>query len=122
MANDIYVISKDENNIILPINKYIRNSFNLLVKLSFKIFFFEKENITNNEFILEFSSNYENIEIAFNDLINCSNTEIIVKFKKYILSINSNNSNDYYYFNLSIKPIKEFNSEKSLKEVNIIIK
>ena len=31
LRNDIYVFSKDENKIILPINKYIRNSYNLLV-------------------------------------------------------------------------------------------
>ena len=30
LRNDIYVFSKDENKILLPINKYIRNSFNLL--------------------------------------------------------------------------------------------
>ena len=30
LKNDIYVISKDEDKILLPINKYIRNSFNLL--------------------------------------------------------------------------------------------
>ena len=122
LANDIYIISKDENNIILPINKYIRNSFNLLKnKTIIKKYFFEKENITNNEFILEFSSNYENIEIIFNDLTNCSITEIFGGIKKYVLSINSMNSNDYY-FNLTINPIEELNSKQSLKEVNIIIK
>ena len=30
LKNDIYAISKDEDKILLPINKYIRNSFNLL--------------------------------------------------------------------------------------------
>ena len=122
LANDIYIISKDENNIILPINKYTRNSFYLLKNENIiQKYFFEKENITNNEFILEFSSNYENIEIIFNDLTNCSITEIFGGFKKYVLSINSTNSTDYY-FNLTINPIEELNSIQSLKEVNIIIK
>ena len=121
LTNDIYIISKDENNILLPINKYIRNSFLLENRIINQKYFFEKEKITNNKFILEFSSNYKNIEIIFNDFINCIITEKIGGIQKYILSINTTNS-IYYYFNLKITPQKELNSEKSLKEVNIIIK
>ena len=121
LKNEIYIISKDENY-ILPINKYIRNSFNLLGNQNInQKYLFEKENITNNELILEFSSNYDNIEITFGDLIKNNTLEINGGFKKYALSINSNNSHDYY-FNLTIKTIKELNSENDLKEVNIIIK
>jgi len=122
LTNDIYIVSKDEINILLPINKYIRNSFSLLGNQTIiQKYYFEKENITNNQFILEFSSNYKNIELTFNNLTNCDNTEIIGGFNKYVLSINSNNSNDYY-FNLSIKPINKLNLKNDLKEVNIIIK
>ena len=122
LRNDIYVFSKDENYILLPINKYIRNSFDLLENKDInQKYFFEKENIANNEFILEFSSNYKSIELEFNNKTNFSNPNIIGGFKQYILSIESNNSNDYY-FNIIIKPISQINLEKSLKEVNIIIK
>ena len=116
----MYVFSKDKNMILLPINKYIRNSFNLLEnKTIFQKYFFEKENI-NNKFILEFSSNYEDnsIELKFNSLTNYRTPKIIGGFKQYILLINSTDPNDYY-FNVVIKPSNE---EKSLKEVNIIIK
>ena len=109
--------------ILLPINKYIRNSFNLLEnKTIIQKYFFEKENITN-KFILEFSSNYEKkyIELTFNNLTNCSNRKIIGGFTQYILSINSNKSNDYY-FNVIIKPTNELNIENNLKEINIVIK
>ena len=121
--NDMYVFSKDKNMILLPINKYIRNSFNLLEnKTIIQKYFFEKENITN-KFILEFSSNYEKkyIELTFNNLTNCSNRKIIGGFTQYILSINSNKSNDYY-FNVIIKPTNELNIENNLKEINIVIK
>ena len=122
LINDIYVFSKDENYILLPINKYIRNSFNLIEdKTIIQKFFFEKENITNNKFILEFSSNYESIELTFSELMKNSTPKIIGGFKQYILSINSDNSNDYY-FNVVIKPTNKSNEEKSLKDVNIIIK
>jgi hypothetical protein len=47
--------------------------------------------------------------------------KIIGGFKQYYLSINSDNSNDYY-FNMVIKPKSESNLENPLKEVNIIIK
>ena len=121
--NDIYVFSKDKNYILLPINKYIRNSFNLIKNENIiQTYFFEKEKINNNnKFILEFSSNYENIELEFNNKITNNTPIIIGGFKKYVLSIDSNNSNDFY-FNIIIKPINQTNSEKSLKEVNIIIK
>ena len=42
-------------------------------------------------------------------------------FRQYVLSINSDNSNDYF-FNVVIKPINNLNLSKTLKEVNIIIK
>ena len=39
--NDMYVFSKDKNMIVLPINKYIRNSFNLLEnKIIIQTYFF----------------------------------------------------------------------------------
>ena len=109
--------------ILLPINKYIRNSFNLLEnKTIIQKYFFEKDNITN-KFILEFSSNYKKnyIEIKFNNLTNCSNPKIIGGFTQYILSINSNKSNDYYFDEI-IKPTNELNIENNLKEINIVIK
>ena len=119
---DIYVFSKDENYILLPINKYIRNSFNLIEgKNITQKYFFDKENITNKEFILEFSSNYKNIELTFNNLTTNSPPKMIGGFNKYVLTINSNDSSDYY-FNIVIKPTHKLNEEKDLKEVNIIIK
>jgi len=122
--NYIYVFSKNKNMILLPINKYIRNSFHLLEnKTIIQKYFFEKENINSNKFILEFSSNYEsqNIELAFNNKTTNSTPKIIGGFKQYILLINSTNFNDYY-FNVVIKPSNKLNEEKSLKEVNIVIK
>jgi hypothetical protein len=122
--NNIYVFSKDMNNILLPINKYIRNSFNLLENRTItQKYFFEKENITSDKFILEFSSNYEdkNIELTFSNLTNYNAPNKIGGFKQYILSINSKSSDDYY-FNVTIKPTNKLNEENNLKEVNIIIK
>ena len=122
VRNDIYVISKDENNILLPINKYIRNSFNLLEKRTiFQKYFFEKDNIANNEFILEFSSNYKNIKLTFNNLIEKSAPIITGGFKRYLLSINSVNSDDSS-FNIEISPSNNLLSENTLTEVNIVIK
>ena len=119
---DVKVISKDENYILLPINKYIRNSFNLIEnKNIIQKYFFEKENLNNNKFILEFSSNYENIEFEFNNLTKNSNSRIIGGFKQYTLSINSDKSSEFY-FKIKIKKTNKLNIEKTLKEVNIIIK
>ena len=106
LRNDIYVFSKDQNYILLPKNKYIRSSFLIENKNITQKYYFEKENITNNKLILEFSSNYENIELSFNDYINYNNPEINGGFKRYVLSINSHNPNDFY-FNILIKPINQ---------------
>ena len=122
LRNDIYVFSKDENNFLLPINKYIKNSFNLLENNKIiQKYFFEKEKIINNEFILEFSSNYNNIELIFNSLIEKKTHKIVGGFSQYTLSINSDNSNDYS-FNILIKSKSMLNLENNLKEVNIMIK
>ena len=121
LRNDIYVFPKDQNYILLPKNKYIRSSFLIENKNITQKYYFEKENITNNKLILEFSSNYENIELSFNDYINYNNPEINGGFKRYVLSINSHNPNDFY-FNILIKPINQSNLKNALKEVNIIIK
>jgi len=122
IKKEIYVFSIDKNYVLLPINQYIRNSFNLLEnKNIIQKYFFEKEKISNKEFILEFSSNYDSIELIFNDLTNYSTPEIIGGFKKYYLSIESNNSNDYY-FNVVIKPTNKLSVVKTLLEVNVIIK
>jgi len=122
LSNEIYVFSKDQNFILIPINRYIRNSFNLLEKKTIiQKYYFEKENIISNKFILEFSSNYENFELKFNNLTHFSNPIKIGGFIQYILSINSKNSNDYY-FNVLIKPANMLNLQKALKSVNIIIK
>ena len=121
LSNKIYVFSKDKNYILLPINRYIRNSFNLLEnKTIIQRYFFEKEKIIN-KFILEFSSNYENFELKFNNLTNYSTRKKIGGFIQYILSIKSKSSIDYY-FNVAIKPTNTLNLEKALKDVNIIIK
>ena len=123
LGNEIYVFSKDPDKILLPINKYIRNSFNLLKNKNInQKYFFERENITtNNEFILEFSSNYENILLVFNNFTTNSTLEITEGFKQYVLSINSTNSSDYY-FNVFIMALNKLDLDKALKEVNIIIK
>ena len=123
LGNEIYVFSKDPDKILLPINKYIRNSFNLLKNKNInQKYFFERENITtNNEFILEFSSNYENILLVFNNFTTNSTLEITEGFKQYVLSINSTNSSDYY-FNVVIMASNKLDLDKALKEVNIIIK
>ena len=122
LRNDIYVFSKEENYILLPINRYIRSSFNLIENKSIaQKYFFDKENIPNNKLILEFSSNYEKIDLEFNNLTNNGSPKIAGGFKQYVISINSNNSNDFY-FKIVIKPNSQLNSENALKEVNIIIK
>ena len=123
LGNEIYVFSKDPDKILLPINKYIRNSFNLLKNKNInQKYFFERENITtNNEFIVEFSSNYENILLVFNNFTTNNTLETTEGFKQYVLSINSTNSSDYY-FNVFIMASNKLDLDKALKEVNIIIK
>ena len=87
---EIFIDSKKESHSNLPKNKYIRGSFNIKNKeiqtKTFSIEFNEKYNFNlNDTYILEFSSNLEDIKPIFNKEFNYTT-------KRNIGGV------DYYYF------------------------
>ena len=73
----------------IPMNKYISGSFDLLINntiQSQKYYIQDVKNAKNNSYIIDFSSNYQNIELIFSDNINCLKTIIIGGVIKYYIN------------------------------------
>ena len=99
---EIIIGSKDnetESPNELPKNKYIRGSFDKILKPQNQIYYidFITSEIYANQYILEFSSNSPNIELVFN---NCEyKKEILINklgFDKYLISVPDNSSDPYF--------------------------
>ena len=93
----MYINPKNNSFYKIPINKYIRGSFNLLnnSEIQGQIYYIQideekganiEENIEENIYILEFSSNYKNIKLLFNNEFNYYNKKIYNGFQQYFFS------------------------------------
>ena len=102
LSNNIYVISKDENYILLPINQYIRNSFRLLKNKTIMQKYFFKKEINNYYFIISIKpTNQLNLTKTLKEI------NIIIKYYNEKEKIN----NDYIWK-------KNFKLGKIKKNVN----
>ena len=125
---DIYPISKDNPDSSLIINKYVSGLFNLTknINKSQKYYINEyNEQNSNNNYIIEFSSNYKNIELSFN------NSKIKYKYttsdgiiQKYFVFINYTETNEAFF---EVKLLNDINytndnNDNYLKEAYYILK
>jgi hypothetical protein len=112
---EIFIDSRYNSQFILQKNKYFRGSFSLLneIQNQRKIYYiqFEEEdelnNLTNNNYIIEFSSGWKDIIILFNNDFNYNkrsfegiekyfiSSESLIKGKKYNFTIQLNNTFQY---------------------------
>ena len=128
---EIFIDPKNESLFILQKNKYIRGAFNILNEdIQSKTFFIqfkdieENNNVSiNNNYILEFSSNLEDIKPVFNDDFNYSSHKKIGANHYYYFSINNLKEGIKYNFtiqlNNTIKSI--FKSKESMKSINFYL-
>ena len=99
---DIFVDSKDSeinHHNMITTNKYIRGSFNknLFNEPQEQIYYFGNKDNSNKKYVLEFSSNSNNINLIFNKIEIKKNETDKTKnfgFDRYIISL-SNNSYSY---------------------------
>ena len=99
---EIHAISKDDSNYLsIPFNKYISGKFRLTNQSQSQKYYFNFINdtqISDENFIIEFSSNYKNINLTFGNNItkyNYSiNDEII---QKYLIKFNYNEDSENYF-------------------------
>ena len=111
-------ISKNKNGILLPFNKYIINSFDLLKEnFIMQKYYFEIIKNDTNKYIIEYSSNY-NITIEFNKLIKITDSKIIGGITQYTIDFDKKINSSQWIFTIKI----ESNKKGNLKNVNIILK
>ena len=104
----IFIDSKKDSQFLFPKNEYIRGSFNLLKNdnKTFYIAFEETEreiNISNNNsYILEFSTNTEDIMPIFNDDFNYYDKKSIGGVQQYFISTNNLTKGKKYNFTVQM--------------------
>ena len=99
---EIHAISKNDSNYLsIPFNKYISGKFSLKKENQTQKYYFNFLNdtqISDENIIIEFSSNYKNISLTFGNKITnqmkSSNDEII---QKYLVNFNNNEDSENYF-------------------------
>ena len=126
---DILAISKDDSQYSLPINEYISGSFNLINNevQSQKYYINDAKKDKDNYFIIEFSSNYENIEIDF--INNTDSNKIFLnktnigRIYKYKIKIEYNEAIDNYFLvKLKEHQTIKGDNKKYLQNANYILR
>jgi hypothetical protein len=116
---DINVIPKNDSKTFLINNKYTQSSFNLLNKTSeIQKYFIDKENVGEDKFYLELSSNYEDVYLEFNN-INNHGEKIFGGVKQYCLSLSTIESNDHF-FTVKVNKSKEIKDSRFRVSINLI--
>ena len=120
---EIQTNSKNNSQNPMPINKYIKGYFDLLNNQqiqSQKYFFQNKDNDLSDNYTIEFSSNYKDIELIFNNnTIKCINNTKIKGFQKYFITINYSNDPELNYFLVRINNTK---AETTMEKASYIFK
>ena len=99
---EIHAFSKNDLNYLsIPFNKYISGRFSLKNQIQSQKYYFNFINdtqISDKEFIIEFSSNHENISLEFSDKIsNYENNGSDGIFKKFVVEFNNNEDSENYF-------------------------
>ena len=98
---DIFATSKNPSQFSMPIKKYISGSFDLTKEKNQKQRYYinDAQNSSSNDFIIELSSNYENIDISFSNDIgrNYNGTFKNGGIRKYLVNINKTNKENNYF-------------------------
>ena len=101
---DIYPTLKDNYESVIVVNKYISGSFNLTKNISQSQKYYINDDeynklIPNQNYIIEFSSNYENIEITFNNskIEEYKNTTKYGGIQQYFIFVDSTEINDNFF-------------------------
>jgi len=121
----IHSASKDSYFSPLSRNKYISGSIHLIKSKIHSQKYYIREDKTQN-FINEFSSNYKNMKLVFNnDTIKCKYMKTEGGINKYYITIlyNESNYNDIFFEVNSFKDInenKEIELEKAILLLNIM--
>jgi len=116
---DINVIPKNDSKTFLINNKYTQSYFNLLNKTSeIQKYYIDKENVGEDKFYLELSSNYEDVYIEFIN-INIYSEKIFGGVKQYCLSISNIEANNHF-FTIKVNKSIEIKEPSFRVSINLI--
>jgi hypothetical protein len=120
---DIHASSNDNSNSSMPINKYISGSFNLnnQIRKIQKYFIKRNDEYNSSKYIIEFSSNYENLELIFSNIIN-ETMELKGGIQKYYVNLNDTDQSTERYFQIVIKNSTDKDDKKDLQKANYVLK
>ena len=120
----IYSISKNSLQTELPINVYISGSFDLTKNKTQSQRYYIQDFDTTQNIIIEFSSNYKNIELKFNNNTKENNAPKTEggKTKYYITIPFQDNINSENYFEVQVNEDIHEENEYDIKDVNYMIK
>ena len=115
----INAISKNDSQFSLPLNKYISGSFNLKnSNIQSQLYYINSDNEENN-FTIEFSSNYDNIELDLNNITKIGEDadKGYGGFQKYYVNINFSEHNEHSFI-VKLKENKLLNDNNENNENN----
>ena len=123
--SELFIESKANPKIIKK-NKYIRGYFTLKSNTTqyntYKIEIQKEEEKMNKAYILEFSSNYNNMELIFNDDFNYYEKRIKWGVQQYFISGKNLISDKEYYFKIKVNSSNIIYNPLNLYAANYIIK
>ena len=123
---EMHISSKDSIECSIPINKYIYGSFNLKNSNQSQRYYINDEqngHIPCNDYIIEFSSNYKDIELLFNNPLKEYDKIINGGIYKYFLNINfTEKKENYFVVQLKDATNKNETSDNDLKNAYYILK
>ena len=123
---EVNAYSKNTSYSSIPMNKYISGSFDLLINKTIQNpkYYIHDDKNENNTFIIDFSSNYKNIELIFSDTINCTKTIIIGGVIKYYIKIIYSKEFTENYFQVQINNTNKviINNNQYLEKAYYILK
>ena len=114
------------NYLSIPFNKYISGRFSLKNQIQSQKYYFNFINdtqISDKEFIIEFSSNHENISLEFGDKISkYENNGTDGIFKKFVVEFNNNEDSENYFEVKLNNSIINNEEDYNMEYANYIIK
>ena len=117
----IHSCSKDNSEFSIPFNKYIYGSINLYENVNQNQKYYIKELDKSDKYIIEFSTNYENLELIFHN-ISVTKKEINGGIQKYHIKQNNTDFNSENYFEIKIKNDANKINKKELQKANYVLK
>ena len=117
---DIYASSKNTDSVSMPLNKYIRGSFDLNNEQEKYQRYYINDAQNSQDYIIEFSSNYKYLDLKLSKSISDKGIKVNGGIKKYFISFNTSNP-ELNYFDIEITKNIPKNEKNYWQKANYLI-